>query len=127
LKKQPAIQFRALLLLLVYLFSNSPSILFHHHKLEIASYENATTCEKVIYYSAQDGNCNHNKHISKAIEKCWLCDNHIVSPHSFQTFLTAYFSKEISGSYLHVSENYIFQVPSVFINRGPPPVSSFTV
>lgn len=127
MKKRHDIQFKALLLLLVYLFSSSPSILFHHHKLEVASYEKATPCEKKIYYSAKDGNCTHKTHLSKSTEKCWLCDNHTVSPHSFQTFLTEYFSKEFKGSYLQVSEKYYFQVPSTFSNRGPPSVSSFTV
>jgi hypothetical protein len=126
LKKRHKISHKALLLLLVYLFSNTPSILFHHHTLEIA-YENATSCEKAIYYSEKDGNCSHKTHISKASEKCGLCDDHTVSPHSSQTFSTKYFSREFSGRYLQVSENYYFQTPSTFCNRGPPSVSFRTV
>jgi len=127
LKKTQYIQFKALLLLLIYLLSNSPSVLFHHHKLEVASYEKATPCEKKIYYSDKDNSCNHKTHISKVPEKCSLCDNHTIAPHSFQTFLTEYFSKEIIADYLQVSENYYFQVPSTFSNRGPPSVLSLTV
>ncbi len=127
MKKSHNIHYKALLLLLAYLFSNSSSILFHHHKLNIASYEKATPCEKSIYYSHKDNNCQHKTHITITDEKCSLCDHHTVSPHSFQTFLTAYFSKEITSGYLKVFEHYYFQVPSTFSNRGPPSVSSLSV
>ncbi len=89
-----------------------PSVLFHHHKLEIASYQKATSCEKAIYYSGKEGDCAHNTHITKETEKCLLCDNHTVSQHSFQTVLNSYFSKKITPNYLQFSENYYFQVPS---------------
>jgi hypothetical protein len=127
LKKPYRIQFKALFLLLVYLFSNGPSILFHNHLTDIAAYEKATACEKVIYYADNDANCKHQNHVANAVEKCWLCDNHTLSPHLFQTFLPEYFSKKISASYTELCNYYYFQTPSRFLNRGPPSVSSFTV
>jgi len=127
LKKTNKIQFKAFLLLLLYLFSNFPSSLFHDHTLEISPYEKATSCEKTIYYSHKEDSCNHKTHISLAAEKCHLCDNHTLSPHTLFTFFSSSFNKEFSLANTEVSERYFYQVPAILSNRGPPSVLSFTV
>ncbi len=127
MKKARKIQFKASLLLLFYLFSNFPSSLFHDHALEISPYEKATSCEKTIYYSHKEDSCNHKTHISLAAEKCHLCDNHTLSPHTLFTFFSSSFNKEFSLANTEVSERYFYQVPAILSNRGPPSVLSFTV
>jgi len=127
LKKARKIQFKAFLLLLLYLFSNFPSSLFHDHALEISPYEKATSCEKTIYYSHKEGSCNHKTHIGLAAEKCHLCDNHTLSPHTLFTFFSSSFNKEFPLANTEVSEPYFYQAPSILSNRGPPSVLSFTV
>lgn len=127
MRKRYHIQFKALLLLLLYSFSNSPSILFHHHELEIASSGKATSCEKAIHFSDKKSNCNLQIDVSKAPEKCSLCDNHTVSPHSSQTFFFRDFSKIKSADHSDLVKNYFFQINSSLSNRGPPEVSSFTI
>jgi hypothetical protein len=127
LKKTNKIQFKAFLLLLLYLFSNFPSSLFHDHALELSPYEKATSCEKTIYYSHKEGSCNHKTHIGLAAEKCHLCDNHTLSPHTLFTFFSSSFNKEFSQANTEVSERYFYQAPAILSNRGPPSVLSFTV
>jgi len=114
-------------LLLIYLFSNSSSVLFHNHKVEIASYEKSSSCEKTIYYSNKGEKCHHKIHLSLANKKCSLCDNHTFCPHLPQTFYTGFFNKVVSENYLYKVNTYFFLSPSVFSNRGPPSISSHTV
>ncbi len=127
LKKRNDIKFIAILLLLIYLFSNSSSVLFHNHKFEIASYEKASSCEKTIYYSNKSEKCHHKIHLSLANKKCSLCDNHTFCPHLPQTFYTGFFNKVVSKNYLYKVNTYFFLSPPVFSNRGPPFISSHTV
>ena len=127
MKKARKIQFKAFLLLLLYLLSNFPSSLFHDHALEISPYEKVPSCEKTIYYSHKEGSCNHKTHIGLAAEKCHLCDNHTLSPHTLFTFFSSSFNKEFSLANTEVSERYFYQVPAILSNRGPPSVLSFTV
>lgn len=122
MKKLHRIQWKAFLLLLVYLFSIHPGIVFHHHKLDTATCKKSTDCKKSVFFSYKDGNCTHKTHVAKANEKCWLCDNHTISTHDVQTRVNKYFSYPISGSYLQISKKYCHQAPSNFANRGPPSV-----
>ncbi len=101
--------------------------LFHHHDLEIVSYEKATACEKAIYYSCKSHNCSHKAHISKAHEKCPLCDNHTISPHLPQTYYICLFNKVVNVDYSDNVKNFFFLTLSISSIRGPPSVSSFSV
>jgi hypothetical protein len=125
LKKRNDIKFISIVLLLIYLFSSS--VLFHNHKVEIASYEKSSSCEKTIYYSNKGEKCHHKIHLSLANKKCSLCDNHTFCPHLPQTFYTGFFNKVVSENYLYKVNAYFFLSPSVFSNRGPPSFSSHTV
>jgi hypothetical protein len=127
LKKRQDINFKALSLLLVYLISNSPSILFHHHASDSPSYEHATPCEKTIYYSNKGSSCHHKAHISKAAEKCFLCDNHTISPHAPQAYFFYFFNSVKPSVYSENNSDFYSSSPSLFANRGPPSVSSHTV
>ncbi len=120
LKRTCKIEVKAILLLLIYVFSNSPSNLFHEHHLEIASFEEASSCEKSIYYSDLDGHCAHSEHISKSVEKCCLCDNHTAPQQTTTALTTEFFLKEFSETSFPLYENYFAHVPSTFSNRGPP-------
>jgi len=77
--------------LLVYLFSSSPSILYHHHKTRYSTFQEASPCEKAIYYAAREGSCGHKAHFSEMPEKCPLCDHHTISAHYLQDFYTCFF------------------------------------
>lgn len=125
MKKRKLIQLKVILLLLIYLFSNIPTNLFHQHESEVPSYENATACEKSIYYSSKDGSCKHKSHLSEETEKCALCDKHLVSPHLFQLIFEKYFKKELVRDYFQATEGFYFQTSSSTSNRGPPSVSFY--
>jgi len=65
-------------LLLLYIFSLTFSLVFHHHHSDkIVAFSEADSCEKAIYYGIQD---HHKQHINKAQDKCWLCDHHTITP-----------------------------------------------
>lgn len=72
---------KGLFLLLLYLFGNSPTIMFHQHDNEVAAYSKASQCEKAVYYGEESNACKHKTHITKAFKKCSLCDNHYLSAH----------------------------------------------
>lgn len=64
------------LALLLYLVSIFPTILLHQHDRPIVAYQNATACEKTIYYRGHASEkCHHDKHISSANLKCKNCDH----------------------------------------------------
>jgi hypothetical protein len=127
LEKKHYIRFNTLLLLLIYLFSNSPSILFHHHNFSITSYDKATACEKSIYYSEKSTDCNHQTHLFETTEKCLLCDQHTVSPHAAQKLFSFFFNEVGQICYANDIKIYFSLPLSGFGNRGPPSVSSLTV
>ena len=80
LKKGNHINFLGMALLLFYAFSFAPSLHVHHHHhhdCEIVAFSDADSCEKAIYYGIPD---EHDQHISKTPEKCWLCDHYTITP-----------------------------------------------
>lgn len=110
--------------LLIYLFSFAPSILVHHHKSTKVAYLQASACEKAIYFAEKDLNLNHKTHLTKAPEKCVLCDLHIVTPHSLDPFNIQWVSNEQSIDYLINNQVAHFLNPGSSVNRGPPTISS---
>ena len=124
LRKAHKMQLTAFALLLLYLLGSSPALLFHHHEAEVAEYANATPCEKTIYFAHADADCHHSFHFTKALEKCFLCDNHTVSPHALPIFFSADFILDSGQNHNEVAQSIFTQTPSCFSNRGPPSVSS---
>ena len=126
MQKQRYIQFKSFLLLLVYLISNSPSVLFHHHSAEVISHEKQFDCKEHIQHSkfCKEVKCHHSTRIAKPHKKCGLCDNHTVSPHAIEAFLLTQINYEFYSGYIKIPSTYFYQIPSVFSNRGPPSVSS---
>jgi len=120
LKSLKNIEFKALLLLLIYLFSSIPSILFHHHNSEIHAHQEAAFRENADFIPDHGEKCNHKTQITTATQKCSLCDSHTLSPHSVNTFFTAFIFKHFDGNYLQISESYYFISSLTFSNRGPP-------
>jgi hypothetical protein len=110
--------------LLIYLFSFAPSILVHHHKSTRIAYHQASACEKAIYFAEKDLNHNHKTHLTKAPEKCVFCDNHIVTPHSFDPFNIQWLPNELSIDFLINNQSAYFLNSESSANRGPPTVSS---
>ena len=106
---------------MIYLLISGPSFLLHHHNNKIVSYEKANPCEKAIYYENKDGKCTHQKHISKAYEKCWFCETHTISPYISQKNCWAFsIGKEfIAHQTFHTekktTDNYFFSS-----DRAPP-------
>lgn len=60
---------------MVYTSSFIPSMFLHHHhhENEIVDFADADACEKAIFYGIHD---EHEGHLSKVLDDCWLCDNH---------------------------------------------------
>jgi hypothetical protein len=122
MKKTRKINFTGLFLLLLYVFSNSPVILFHHHDNHIVAYDKADQCEKVIYYSSKSDGCHHKEHISKASEKCSLCDHHSLSVYTVFTPSFFYLKPLKAGEYILFHESIQLITFSETSNRGPPTV-----
>lgn len=72
--KMADIKLKGYLLLVLYFIGISPSFIHYHHDEDIIPFSQATQCEKVIYYGAEEGSCNHKSHITKIHTPCWLCD-----------------------------------------------------
>jgi len=108
--------------LLLYLFSISPAIIFHHHNYDFIAFDKAAKCEKAIYYADKDDSYNHEQHIAKASKRCLLCDNHTISAH---TVISALF---VCINVINACEHNPYNVISHSIqtsetsNRGPPTV-----
>ncbi len=124
MKQQIKIAFKGLIFLLIYLFSFTPTILVHHHKSTKIAYLQASACEKAIYFAEKDLNHNHKTHLTKSAEKCVLCDNHIVTPHSFQPFTIEWFANEQAIKYQSKNQSTHHLNTRNPTNRGPPAVSS---
>lgn len=78
LKKKKHIKYLGIALLMLYVFGLAPSVMFlHHHHHDIVDFSCANSCEKAIYFGIHD---EHEAHFTKADDKCWLCDNHTVTP-----------------------------------------------
>lgn len=127
LKNQRRTYFISFLFLLIYLFSNSPSILFHHHEPAVHSYQEATECEKAIHFADHLEGCDHKMHFSESHEDCSLCDVHSVSLHTASTFYLIYSIDEHSDKIIVESSSLFSETVSNFSNRGPPSISSITV
>ncbi len=127
MKKKQNVQISALLLLLTYIISHIPPVLYHHHKSEISPYQAATACEKVIYFSENNNTCHHKFHISKTTEKCSLCDKHIVSLHNFQPFRLHIIRFGSKISFVETPIQFFFSSILFFSNKSPPLVSSFAL
>jgi hypothetical protein len=122
LNKRKNIQLRALILLLIYLISNSPATLFHHHDNKIIAFDKATACEKAIYFSNSKGKCKHKSHLSESIKKCSLCDNHTLIPHFLEFSFYTFFKLTFNNSYSTASFDYKYVTTTIVCNRGPPTV-----
>ncbi len=114
------IQFKALLLLLVYLASNLPISLFHTHENVKLSLAKATACEKNIYFAGVDGDCEHSTHITKEIKKCTVCDHQLATPHTNVDTLTTIQKLSFNNLYtIHIDDCITYSL-STHSNRGPP-------
>ncbi|HET8964227.1 MAG TPA: hypothetical protein VFM99_10030 [Chitinophagales bacterium] len=107
----------AILLLLLYAFSNSPFIKFHHHNSSQENFANS-----IIENDISDFQCSQTE-IHQLEKRCALCDNHTLSAHASTFFttennFTLYFSHVIPSATIH---NYIKVLPCP--NRGPPEYS----
>jgi hypothetical protein len=96
--------------------------MFHHHDNNIVAYDKADKCEKAIYYAAKDSSCNHKQHITKAFEKCSLCDNHTISAHTIFSPAFVFSKVEKITKYHPYNLNFYFVSTSETSNRGPPTV-----
>ncbi|MBP7399664.1 MAG: hypothetical protein KA954_08765 [Chitinophagales bacterium] len=110
----------AILLLLLYTFSNSPFIKFHHHNSSQESYS-ITTIENGV------SGFQSNSELHQLEKRCALCDNHTLSAHASSVFITENistlnYSISIPSATIH---NYSKIIP--YTNRGPPEVSFASV
>jgi hypothetical protein len=119
-------QIKTFLLVALYLISQSPAILFHHHRVAISSFNFANSCERSGFNVKNRSNCEHQAHLTTPLEKCSLCDNHTLSPHSIPSGFVKYVTITFEISYSIVATSRIAHRSSyVLSDRGPPAVSSF--
>lgn len=112
----------------IYVFSRGPTILFHHHNNNIFLFSKASRCKKTVYSANKESDCKYKTLITIPVEKCALCDNHTVSPHSIQFYFLAFLPPNFGRSYCtRASALHLLQNNLVLSSRGPPVVSSFTV
>ena len=120
MKTHRSVKIQGWFLLLLYIFSNSPFIKYHHHNYQIADFEQANSCEKLIYFDYSDQECHHKDHIVKDISKCPLDDNHLTVP----GFISSCFFNFTEHSNVKPAYNYsdfrTFLRYSENSNRGPP-------
>ena len=121
LRNKRHIHCSAILLLLIYICSNSPAFMFHHHIRPIVAYDKAGSCEKVIYYTGNDG-CNHKSHISTAFERCSLCDHHNLNAHINFLPVFAFINFIDADGYSTGLEHFVSAFAAEAANRGPPEV-----
>lgn len=108
-------------MLFLYFIGISTSLIVHHHEDHIVPFEQATQCEKAIFYGSTKNVCHHKEHISIAFHKCWLCEHIIVTPHLLATNDCELFIEKIffpqhfidSKRNQSISQNHT-------LNRGPP-------
>jgi len=120
-KKNKASIIKGYFLLILYFIGISPSLIVYHHHSDIVPYSQATQCDKVIYYGADNGTCLHKQHITKPIEKCWLCDHISITPqilidNNFQLKELPALSQEFFNFYCSL---HSIEQPHI-TNRGPP-------
>jgi len=120
LKKIRRIAHFKVFLLLLYIFSNSPVDFFHQHQDEHVSFEDADGCEKSIYYSNVVDACHHSKHVSKTNEKCFICDHHTVSEHTFFNPINRKITQNVSNNVVLPLRFVNSQFLSLNAGRGPP-------
>ena len=116
------INFTGLFILLLYIFSNSPAILFHHHDYNIVAYDKADKCEKAIYYVKTENSCNHKQHLTTGFEKCSLCDNHTLSEHTIFYPDFVFPKARKIAEFDNYLQQFYFLPTSEKSNRGPPTV-----
>lgn len=122
MQKKKINRIKSIALLLLYVFSISPTFLFHHHNDSVVSYEKASRCEKAIYYADKEEACHHAEHLSKTYEKCNFCDNHTLSSHSELSAFVFSIRQTISSEYQSTECNYHYTASLHYANRGPPRV-----
>ncbi len=110
------------MLLLIYSFGNSPAIMFHHHDYKVVAYEKATPCEKTVYYANKEGQCSHKAHITNAVIKCALCDNHNLTAHTAKIPPFTFTKTQVNSEYNNVVTKLVSLTSSQTSNRGPPQV-----
>lgn len=120
LNKNIVIHLRASVLLLIYLISIIPSMVFHHHDNHVVDVHEATTCEKAIFYSNSADKCEHNTHVSDSKPKCELCDDHTASPHFSRVQNFCFLKTTINCGLTTSHVNYQFCLVSIASNKGPP-------
>jgi hypothetical protein len=120
LKQQQQISIKAFFMLIIYLISISPIMLFHDHSSAVVSYEQATNCEKAIFYGQAKADSSHSSHIHASEIKCSLCDNHTASTHLFSFSLIELFKQHSYKSYFTATSSYTYTGTLALSSRGPP-------
>lgn len=117
--KHKSINIKCVLLLLIYLISNFPLTLFHHHNHGIVAFNNANHCEKTIYYGEKNA-CTHKYHFSNLKEKCSFCSHHTISSHTNSLYhFSIYKPITFTNNKLYAISLYSTLTFKPF-NKGPP-------
>lgn len=121
MKNKKYTQLASIFLLLIYFMGLVPSMLIHHHEENRIPFEQATQCEKAIYYGDVIGACHHHQHVTKELPSCWICDHHLLSHQLFFHHADEFHAQ------LYSFKNYFFYYTKIyptplhhFFNKGPP-------
>lgn len=121
MKKEFVIKIAGYLLLSIYLFGISPSLVIHQHQNDVVAYEHATVCEKASFYGETENDPHHKAHVSELLELCWLCDHHTIAPQIlFESSIDIGIITEYTTFIACYSEQNVFAEAQVFYQRGPP-------
>lgn len=121
MRKKGNINYVGILLAILYIFSSSSYILFHHHNSQHIVYTQANPCEKSIYFTDKDQGCQHNEHFTQHVKKCPMCDHHTLSIHTLLPHSYSSLNRTDNNEYLSKYNNdfdytFLEETP----NKDPP-------
>lgn len=114
-------QFKAIILLTIYLVCGVFVPLFHHHsnKVELSK---ASVCEKSIYFTGleKEKKCDHQSHFVEDEGVCQKCNHNKLNSLIYSILPVYEFFPQNSIKYLEPSFPYCRQLILSFTNKGPP-------
>ncbi|MFA5619283.1 MAG: hypothetical protein WDA08_03155 [Weeksellaceae bacterium] len=112
---------KGFLLLMLYVFSLGPTLLFHHHPSDIVDFSKADACEKAIYYGVNEGDCHHKLHLNPVKSNCQVCSHHLLlSPQLLPDVEITLENPVFTLAYFSNYQGFYFSEIIHFQNKAPP-------
>jgi hypothetical protein len=122
LNKKRNTKYSAIILLLFYAIGIWPTVVFHDHDHGVVAFEQATPCQKNIYYGSDSHHCGHQQHFSQPVEKCFLCDHHSSAFYTFEPPIFTFFKQHCATKYHGFHRSFLSHYTALTFNKGPPQV-----